>query len=1194
MRLLRRRPLVMALLAMASAALVLAAPVKRVALVFDDGPRPADAEPLLALLAREKVSVTFSLVGDRVNENPATAKTIAAAGHEIANHSQTHAHARDLDDAALDREVAAAQQAIQAATGIVPRWYWPPYLEVDDRVRAAVARGGLTLYTPRHLVVSMDYERSVPAAEILRRATTDVRDGSVILFHEWRAETREQLPAILAELRRQNCEFLTFSALHEALAFADNGFALVRHRAATPLVVSANDWPGVLRAAGDLQADIERVTKVRPSLVTSPQPGASNVILVGTLGRSELIDGLVAAGKLDTDAIRGRWEAFIIETVEKPVPGVDRALVIAGSDKRGTIYGVYEISQQIGVSPWYWWADVPVKHRDELFIRFGRQVDAGPVVKYRGIFLNDEAPALTGWAKEKFGGFNHRFYAHVFELLLRLRGNYLWPAMWQPQAFNDDDPENARLADEYGIVMGTSHHEPLMRAHAEWARYGSGPWDYAKNDAVLRGFWRGSVERTKDFENIQTLGMRGDGDEAMSAETNTALLERIVADQRQIIAEVTGKKVTETPQLWALYKEVQSYYEHGMRVPDDVTLLWCDDNWGNLRRLPTPEERQRPGGAGVYYHFDYVGGPRNYKWLNVTPITKVWEQMHLAWRHGADRIWIVNVGDLKPMEFPIEFFLAYAWDPARWPYEKLTDYAEAWAARQFGGDHASEIAALINGCTKLNRRRTPELLTPDTFSLIHYREAERVLAEWRDLAARAEKLDAVLPAEAKAAFLQLVLHPVQAAANLNEMLVAAGLNRLYATQGRASTNLLTARVRELFARDAALTRRWDAMLDGKWRHMMDQVHLGYTTWQQPVANVMPAVSEVQTSVAGWLALAVEGDPAARPGDYPVSAVAKLPVVSVFSPTHSFAVGGTGPPDRFSSAHPTTRPEDGFHRSVPGVPSGNANSTASLRLAPERSRWLEIFNRGETPVRFTIDVREPWLRVSLTAGEIGPDVRVEVGADWSAVPPGEHIARLTVRPEGGQPLVVEVPVSKPDVAGVRGFVEIGRQIAIEAPHFSRAVAGAGVEWRALPDFGRTTGGVTAFPVTAPAQVPGGDSPRLEYELHFVSTGEVTVELHCAPSLDFLPGDGLRVAVSFDDAPPQVARLDTAATPADWEKAVAESIRRVATKHRLDRPGNHVLKVWFVTPGVVLERIVVDAGGVNPSYLGPPESPRIGTP
>jgi hypothetical protein len=295
--------------------------------------------------------------------------------------------------------------------------------------------------------------------------------------------------------------------------------------------------------------------------------------------------------------------------------------VIAGSDKRGTIYGIYEISEQIGVSPWYWWADVPVARRDSIHIRPGRVVVDSPVVRYRGIFLNDEAPALTGWVHEKFGAFNHEFYAHVFELLLRLRANYIWPAMWLPRAFADDDPGNARLADEYGIVMGTSHHEPMMRAHDEWNRFGKGPWDYSKNDAVLREFWRGGYERSKNYETITTLGMRGDGDEAMSEETNTALLERIVADQRAIISVISGKPLSEVPQLWALYKEVQGYYERGMRVPDDVTLLWCDDNWGNIRRLPTPAERARPGGAGVYNHFDYVGGPRNYKWMNVTPIT---------------------------------------------------------------------------------------------------------------------------------------------------------------------------------------------------------------------------------------------------------------------------------------------------------------------------------------------------------------------------------------------------------------------------------------------------------------------------------------------------------------------------------------------------------------------------------------------
>ena len=245
-----------------------------------------------------------------------------------------------------------------------------------------------------------------------------------------------------------------------------------------------------------------------------------------------------------------------------------------------------------------------------------------------------------------------------------MRANFLWPAMWG-NAFNDDDAVNPLLANEYGIVVGTSHHEPMMRAHDEWRRYGSGPWNYATNAEALRTFWTGGVRRTAAFENIITLAMRGDGDEPMSREANVALLERIVADQRAIIAQELKRDVTTVPQVWALYKEVQEYYEKGMRVPDDVTLLWSDDNWGNIRRLPTAEERNRSGGSGVYYHFDYVGGPRSYKWLNTIPIAKIWEQMNLAYRYGANRIWIVNVGDIKPMEFPIQFFMDYAWNPER-------------------------------------------------------------------------------------------------------------------------------------------------------------------------------------------------------------------------------------------------------------------------------------------------------------------------------------------------------------------------------------------------------------------------------------------------------------------------------------------------------------------------------------------------
>lgn len=932
-----------------------------------------------------------------------------------------------------------------------------------------------------------------------------------------------------------------------------DAFPLVADGVSAPLHAAADDWPGVLRAARDLQADIERVTGRRPELETSA-PAVPTAVLIGTVGRSGLIDGLITTGKLDVTAIRGRWEAFVIQTIEQPLPGVDRALVIAGSDKRGTIYGIYELSEQIGVSPWYWWADVPVKRSPELFLKAGRREVAGPVVQYRGIFLNDEAPALTGWVHENYGRFGHEFYGRLFELLLRLRANYLWPAMWLPRAFNDDDPENPRLADEYGIVMGTSHHEPLMRAHAEWGKYDRGPWNYESNSAELREFWRGGVARTRDFENIQTLGMRGDGDEAMTAETNTRLLERIVADQRTIIAEVTGRPAPETPQLWALYKEVQDYYEAGMRIPEDVILLWCDDNWGNIRRLPTPVERQRKGGAGVYYHFDYVGGPRNYKWTNVTPITKVWEQMHLAWRLEANRIWIVNVGDLKPMEFPTEFFLRYAWDPARWPYEELGEYSRLWAEREFCATHATEIAALVNGYSKLNRRRTPELLAPDTYSLTNYREAERVVAEWRDLAARAEQVKVALAPEYRDAFFQLVLYPVNAGAGVHELYYSVGLNHLYARQGRTDANLHSARARELFAADRALAEQYHGLGGGKWNHLMSQIKFGYTSWQSPEMEAMPAVHEVLPRAGASLGAAIEGSETGWPS---------------------------------------------YEAPQPVLPELNA-------LQGRTRRWIDLFNRGAESYDFTVAADQPWVQLSAASGRVTDrSLRLKVGVDWAAAPHGRSTATVTIDGGDAGRFAVQLPAHKP-AAPIRGFVETDQHIAINALSFDRSLQSGEITWQALPDFGRTDGGVTAFPVTLPTVTPGGNSARLEYDLHTFSSGDVTVEVHLAPSLDFQSGDGLRYALSIDDEPPRIIKVGTWSPPSNWNTAVADNVRRVSSRHTLAAPGPHTLKFWLVDPGVVLERIVIDTAplpvgspargprpppGVRPSYLGPPESPSI---
>ena len=612
-----------------------------------------------------------------------------------------------------------------------------------------------------------------------------------------------------------------------------------------PLVVDKQDFEGVAMVASWFVNDIKLVSDKNVEIFNEELPASKEIILAGTLGKNRWIDQLVEEGKIDVSDLKGAWEKSLTQLVINPFPGIEKALVLAGSDKRGTIYAMLNLSREMGVSPWYWWADVPVEKKDQLYVKAGRWVTESPKVKYRGIFLNDEEPALGNWAREKFGGINHKFYAHVFELILRLRGNFMWPAMWG-KAFYDDDPANGPLADKLGIVMSTSHHEPLGRAQAEWHKYGSGPWDYTKNKEVLSDFWQKGMERNKDWETIVAVGMRGDGDEAMSEGTNIALLENIVKDQRKIISDVTGKKPEETPQVWALYKEVQDYYDNGMRVPDDVTLLLCDDNWGDVRKLPDVNAPKHEGGFGMYYHFDYVGGPRNYKWINVTQIQRVWEQMNLTYSHGVDRIWVVNVGDLKPMEYPISFFLDMAWDPTQFNPNNLKDYIKTWCAEQFGDNYAAEAARILNQYTKFNHRVTPELLNARTYSLENYNEFERVRNEYRDLAFDALRLYNLIPNAYKDAFDQLVLFPTNATANLYEMYYAVAKNKQLIANNDVEANYWADVVETCFKRDSALTVHYNQQIaGGKWNHMMDQVRIGYRYWQEPRQSIMPAVERLE-------------------------------------------------------------------------------------------------------------------------------------------------------------------------------------------------------------------------------------------------------------------------------------------------------------------------------------------------------------
>ena len=809
-----------------------------------------------------------------------------------------------------------------------------------------------------------------------------------------------------------------------------------------------DDWL-VNKAASLLQNDIEMVTGKKPVVVSDISSASKNTIIIGTVNGSSIIKKLIAEKKIDVSSIKGKWEAFQLQTIVNSLTGIDNTLVITGNDKRGTAYGVFELSKQIGVSPWYWWADVPAKKKAEVFVKKGIYKFNSPSVKYRGIFINDEAPAFSGWTKEKFGGVNHLVYEKIFELLLRLKANYLWPAMWG-NAFNDDDTLNPVLANKWGVVMGTSHHEPMLRAQQEWKRYGKGTWDYTKNDTALREFWRKGIENMDHHESIVTIGMRGDGDMPMTQGTAINLLEKIVADQRKIIEEVTHKPASQTPQLWALYKEVQDYYDKGMRVPDDVTLLLCDDNWGNIRRLPKLTDKKREGGYGIYYHFDYVGGPRNYKWINTNNIARVWEQMHLAYEHGVDKIWIVNVGDLKPMEFPISFFLDYAYNAKKWNEDNLREFYTQWASEQFGSAHAKEIGDILRKYSQYASRRKPELLDDKTYNLSafeEYNEWGMVLKEWDELLQQTEKINQLLTSEYKDAFFELVLHPVKAFENLHQLYYAVAMNKWYASQKNTIANQWADKARQYYLHDSLLSIQYNKEIaNGKWNHIMDQTHIGYTYWQQPATNKMPRVEYVSDAT-------------------------------------------------------------------------------------------------ETKKDFTLANMEP-------------------------------SAKQTER-------IVKDPKTNT-------FYEHEGYVSINAKHWTKAVNTKNIKWKIIPGIGKEDDGITTFPVTASSQLTNS-SPHVEYEFLSDSKDSLKLLTYFSPTLNFHnAANGLQFAVSIDSEAPQMISLNKEDNTSVWNTWVANNIIIKTTKHFISQPGKHTIKYRMIDPGIILQKLVIDFGGLKQSYLGPQET------
>lgn len=935
-------------------------------------------------------------------------------------------------------------------------------------------------------------------------------------------------------------------------------FCIAENNKTATICVSTEDFAGVKRAAEDLCNDIERVTGTKAKIAITEKPD-SGAIIIGTIGKSKLIDKLIKNKKLDISDIKGKWESFVIQTT-------DGNLIIAGSDKRGTIYAIYDISEKIGVSPWYWWADVPARKSDKLYVKQGRYMQPSPKVKYRGIFINDEWPSFGGWAKARFGGINSKMYIHLFELLLRLKANFFWPAMWD-SAFNEDDTLSPQMADMYGIIMGTSHHEPMMRAHKEYVRRKSiiGPWDYNINQNNIDNFFKEGIERNKTYENIITIGMRGDGDVAMGTgddASNIKTLSKVINNQREIIKDIYKTDASNVPQLWAIFTEVQRYYDKGFNVPDDVLLLFCDNNWGYIRRTGPANELNRKGGMGLYYHIDMNGGPWNDRWVNTTTIPKLREQLGLAYNTGIDDLWIINVGDLKPKEIPIDFIMRYAWNPDAITADDTENYTKAWAAQNFGDTLADDIAYIVSRYPKYNLWRKAEVQRPGIFSAVNHHETERVDSLWEELKVKAENIRRQIPKEYDDAYFQLVYYPAVASAGVAQMFNAVTMNNLYAKQQRQLANRYAEKARILFEKDSCLTRYYnDTLADGKWKNMMSDKHIGYTHWYMPERDSLPQLLTVTSLNAPAMGINIEGS---------IKAAAK-------------------------------------------------DTLPTFDVLLDQSYYIDIFNRGIGCLKYHARTNKPWVKLSKEDGSVYTEERIYASIDWNKLGNGQHTATITVSTDDSLSEITVNAVKEDFPVTDKTFYGnfSGNEFSIPAYMYTTNIKGRNNSWKFIPDLGRGKGCMAATDVTA-EPTDTADSPKLEYTILLPDSQDVTICIGILPTQDICPERGLRLALCLDDNPPitldarqglvdifdeytpknlamskNLKPLPKMATDIKltgygepMRNEVFDNIRWLTTHLNKEKGGLHKLNIYMVDPEIVIERIVINPDNRYPSYFGAP--------
>lgn len=911
---------------------------------------------------------------------------------------------------------------------------------------------------------------------------------------------------------------------------------------------------GLTRIASSVAADFRKITGARPCDIRvagteDPENGAcanaDTIIVAGVLGSGGYVDRAAAERRIEVSGIIGKRECYRMSTVA--IPGKE-ILVIAGSDLLGAEYGLLKLSELCGVSPWHYWADVTPIPRESVEIdRSLLNVNSDePEIRLRGFFMNDEWPSLGNWVHSTFGGFNELFYERVFDLLLRLRGNFLWPAMWTG-VFSEDGrafpTASAQMASELGITMGTSHHEPLFRAGEEFSHlmtesndkgYGK-DWSYYRNPRGISEFWTDGVRRNRDFRSLVTIGMRGERDSKILGEDatladNIELLKKTIADQKKILSD---NGIPDAPKVLALYKEVEDYYygdetTEGLdRWPEleDTMLLLSDDNYGNLRTVPSPEKRDRKAGWGIYYHFDYHGGPISYEWINSTPVTKAWEQLTAAHTYGIRDLWVANVGDLRPCELPLSYFMSLAFDFSYWKEANRTaEFLDKWVEEQFGESvepkRRDAIAKILNEYTRMNGDRRPEAIHKDTFCFSGNNEARSELERADQLIAAVKRVAPAIPPERKDAFYGLVEFPALASANLRKMMIYTGMHERFYRMKAAYANVLREKILVCIDEDRELIRRYnEEMAGGKWRHMMSSKHVSFRNWND------------------------EGS------EYPSPESLELP--------------------------PKAQPIICLFENNSYISEGRL-SLAAISSIENQKRRILLLSADSKPVCARIRASEDW--IVLSERKTDPLLtEIEVGVLWRAIA-GRQSGMVTIDFGDG---IAEVSVTAEtfDISDVASgaFPETTGVVSMPSDAYARKSEPEGAEWVRINDYGKSGVAMKVLPgdVRFPS-APG--APFLEYDVHITHPGHYTVSAYIAPTNNPVKGKGLCFAVSVDGKEPVL--VDTlpkgfaAGDPGDpdWCRYVLDNGRRCPAEFDLDC-GPHTIRWIHLDPGVVLQKLEI---------------------